>query len=96
MSASSRIPGKEIVQLYVRDVESSIDRPMKELKAFEKVNLVPGESRNVQFKLNREAFVFYDTEAGGWIVEPGEFEILIGASSRDIRLRGHYELERKR
>lgn len=80
--------GKEIVQLYVRDVEASLDRPWKELKVFEKVALNPGESQKINFELDREVFVYYHTEAGRWIVEPGDFEIFIGASSRDIRLTG--------
>lgn len=80
-------PGKEIVQLYVRDVQASLVRPEKELKAFAKVALEPGETKTVTFTLDQEAFWYYNPAAGGWQVEPGEFEILLGASSRDIRLR---------
>jgi beta-glucosidase len=77
--------GKEVVQLYVRDVASSLVRPLKELKGFEKISLEPGESQVVRLVLDQRAFAFYDPSQGGWIVEPGEFEILVGASSRDIR-----------
>jgi beta-glucosidase len=80
------VAGKETVQLYVRDVEASVFRPDKELKGFLKISLEPGEERRVRFELDQRAFAFYDTNSGGWRVEPGEFEVLIGASSRDIRL----------
>lgn len=86
--------GAEIVQLYVRDVKSSVDRPLKELKGFRRVVLAPGESRNVSFSLDRQALAFYSTASHGWVAEPGEFEVWIGASSRDIRLRGKFELTR--
>ena len=85
-------PGKEVVQLYVRDVQSSLVRPEKELKAFAKVSLEAGETKTVTFTLDQEAFWFYNPAAGGWQVEPGEFEILLGASSRDIRLRAAVEV----
>lgn len=77
--------GKETVQLYVRDVKSSVDRPVKELKAFKKVNLAPGETQDVTFEIDREALAYFDPEAHEWVVEPGEFEILVGSSSADIR-----------
>ncbi|MGE5221494.1 MAG: fibronectin type III-like domain-contianing protein, partial [Omnitrophica WOR_2 bacterium] len=79
-------PGKEVVQLYVRDPFASVPRPEKELKGFQKVSLEPGQEQPVQFILDKRAFAFYDPERKDWIVEPGEFEILVGASSRDIRL----------
>jgi beta-glucosidase len=79
--------GAETVQLYVRDVESRAFRPEKELKGFEKVRLEPGEEKRVTFSLDKRAFAYWNPETSGWHVESGEFEILIGASSRDIRLR---------
>ena len=79
--------GSEVVQLYVRDVESRWLRPEQELKAFAKVSLEPGETRNVEFQLDERAFAAFDPEQSTWVVEPGEFEIRVGASSRDIRLR---------
>lgn len=78
------VTGKEIVQLYVGDRESSVARPPRELKAFEKIELEPGEEKTVVFELNRRAFAYYDTELGDWHVESGVFDILIGRSSRDI------------
>lgn len=84
--------GQEVVQVYVRDVSSSLVRPEKELKAFVKVALDPGQTKTVSLQLDQEAFWFYDPARGGWVTEPGEFEILVGASSRDIRLRGMVKL----
>jgi beta-glucosidase len=75
--------GKEVVQLYVCDVESSVPRPPRELKAFEKVALDPGETRNVRFVLGDRAFQFWGER--GWTLEPGEFRLECGSSSRDIR-----------
>jgi beta-glucosidase len=85
--------GQEVVQLYVRDVECSLMRPEKELKAFAKVALQPGETRTVTFTLTREALSFYDPAGRGWTAEPGDFEALIGSSSRDIHLVGRFVLE---
>jgi len=79
--------GHEVVQLYVHDVESAVYRPAHELKGFEKVFLEPGESREVVFTLDRRSFAFYDVQSREWQVEPGNFEVQIGSSSRDIRLR---------
>ncbi|MCI0767801.1 glycoside hydrolase family 3 C-terminal domain-containing protein [Bacillus sp. TL12] len=79
--------GKEIVQLYVKDVESSMIRPEKELKGFEKVKLQPGEEKTITFTLDKRAFAYYHVELKDWHVETGEFEILIGKSSQDIVLK---------
>jgi beta-glucosidase len=79
--------GKEIAQVYVRDIESTHFRPDKELKGFEKIELQPGEEIQVNLALDPRAFAYYDAGSQGWVVEPGAFEILIGASSRDIRLQ---------
>lgn len=78
--------GKEAVQLYVQDVESKVLRPIKELKGFEKVGLMPGESKDVSFDLGKRAWAYYDVEAHDWYTEEGEFRLLVGASSQDIRL----------
>ena len=77
--------GSDVVQLYVGDVEASVPRPSKELKAFAKVELDPGESASVRLELDERSFAFWDEAAHDWVVEPGEFELHIGASSRDIR-----------
>jgi beta-glucosidase len=84
------------VQLYVRDVKATFARPEKELKAFAKVALKPEQTRTVTFTLDREAFWYFDVARNAWNIEPGEFEILIGASSRDIRLTGLVTLEPER
>lgn len=78
--------GKEIVQLYVRDIEKSVIRPDKELKGFDKIELDVGEEKTVTFTLNKRAFAYYNTEIKDWYVESGEFEILIGKSSQQIVL----------
>lgn len=79
--------GKEIIQLYVRDVQSSVIRPDKELKGFEKVELQPGEEKAVTFVLDQRAFAYYNVDIKDWHVEAGEFEILIGKSSKEIVLQ---------
>ncbi|PFM63568.1 glycosyl hydrolase [Bacillus cereus] len=78
--------GKEIVQLYIKDVESTMSRPEKELKGFEKVALHPGEEKTVSFTLNKRSFAYYNVELKDWHVETGEFEILVGKSSKEIVL----------
>jgi beta-glucosidase len=85
--------GQEIVQLYVGDEAATLARPPKELKRFRKVALQPGERARVEFTLDRRAFAFYDPHQGAWVVEPGEFELLVGSSSRDIRARATLVLE---
>ena len=82
-----RRPGAEVVQVYVRDVQSTIARPDKELAGYAKVDLDPGASTHVQVHLDRRSFTVWDVHAHDWLVEAGEFEILVGASSTDIRGR---------
>ncbi|MGH9209539.1 MAG: beta-glucosidase family protein [Acidimicrobiales bacterium] len=77
--------GREVVQLYVHDVAASVARPERELKQFAKVDLAPGETQAVRLELPAKAFAFWDVHHHDWMVEPGEFEIAVGASSRDIR-----------
>ncbi|MCX7942411.1 MAG: glycoside hydrolase family 3 C-terminal domain-containing protein [Dictyoglomaceae bacterium] len=84
---TGKVKGKEIVQLYVRDVKSSVIRPDKELKGFTKVELEPGEEKEVEFELDKRAFAYYNVDIKDWYVETGEFEILIGKSSREIVLK---------
>ena len=85
--------GKEVVQLYVSDVESTVIRPVKELKGFEKVELAPGETKTVTFTLDKRAFAYWNTQLHDWHVETGEFRILIGKSSRDIQLEAAVTVE---
>ncbi len=79
--------GAEVVQVYVRDVASALPRPLKELKGFAKVRMAAGETRAVSITLDENAFKYYDPAQHAWVLEPGEFEILVGASAGDIRLR---------
>ena len=85
--------GKEVVQLYVADKDSTMIRPVKELRDFAKIELAPGETKTVTFTLGKRAFAYYDVQIHDWQVETGEFEILIGASSRDIALRDTVTVE---
>ena len=73
--------GAETVQLYISDKKASVDRPIKELKAFQKVYLQPGESRDVTLSIGKEALSFYDETSSQWKAEPGEFEALVGTAS---------------
>lgn len=86
--------GQEIVQLYVHQPECSVQRPVKELKGFEKVALQPGESQRVTIKLTKRALQYYDIKNNGWKADLGTFTIQIGASSRDIRLQKNFKLEK--
>lgn len=83
---TGNVDGAEIAQIYVADKESTIFRPVKELRAFKKVFLKAGEEQEVSLELSKRAFAFYNVELGDWMVETGEFDILVGASSRDIKL----------
>lgn len=83
---TGNVAGAESAQVYVKDTESTIYRPEKELKGFTKVFLEPGEEKEVSVELDKRSFAFYNVEAHDWQVESGDFEILVGASSRDIRL----------
>ncbi len=85
--------GAEVVQLYVGDPQASVPRPPKELKGFQKVFLKAGEIKDVELTLGRRAFSFWDPATKDWKAEPGTFDILLGVSSRDIRLQGKYELQ---
>jgi hypothetical protein len=77
--------GAEVVQLYVRDVEATAYRPDRELKAFQKLMLQPGEAQTLTFTLDKRAFAYFDVTLDDFNIEPGEFEILFAASSTDIR-----------
>jgi len=82
---TGKVAGKETVQLYVNDEKSSLPRPIKELKGFEKISLQPGEVKMVSFTLTKEDLSYYDDKKNSWIAEPGNFKIMIGASATDIR-----------
>ncbi|HWA59854.1 MAG TPA: glycoside hydrolase family 3 C-terminal domain-containing protein, partial [Caulobacteraceae bacterium] len=86
-------PGKEVVQLYVRPRGPSVERPVKELKAFAKVALEPGESSTVVLTLDARAFSYYDPARKDWIAEPGAYDLLLGGSAADIELQATVRLE---
>jgi len=84
--------GAEVAQIYVQPVHPGVSRPLKELKGFKKVFLQPGEKQMVSITLNPNAFAYYDVDKKGWVAEKGEYKILVGSSSHDIRLDGKFKL----
>ena len=84
--------GQEIVQVYVRDIEATVPRPLKELKGFEKVALKVGVKLTLEFTLVERDFAYWDTELKQWKVEPGQFEILVGTAANNIMARTVVEL----
>ncbi len=93
MKNTGAVRGEEVVQLYLNDVISSTSRPVKELKGYEKISLEPGEKKSVKMKLSPEELSLLDRDMN-FIVEPGTFEVMIGSSSNDIRLRGEFEVKK--
>lgn len=83
---SGKVKGKEVVQLYVKDKEARLIRPEKELKRFAKIELEPGETKTISFSLNTRDFTYYDPQYKKWVTDDGEFEIMVGKSSREISL----------
>ncbi len=90
---TGKVAGAETAQIYVRDKESTIFRPDRELREFVKVFLEPGEEKTVSVELSKRAFAYYNININDWHVESGEFDILVGSSSRDIRLEGKVSVE---
>ncbi|MEN9563295.1 MAG: hypothetical protein RIR73_1539 [Chloroflexota bacterium] len=90
---TGKVTGKEVVQVYVRDVKATMARPEKELKAFAKVELKPKQKKTITFTLNREAFWYFDTLRNAWTTEAGEHEVWVGGSSRDVREKRSILLE---
>lgn len=89
---TSKLKGSEIVQLYVKDIKASVDRPVKELKSFKKVSLNPGEEKDVEMIIDKSALSYFDPKTKEWVAESGEFEILVGSSSQDIKLKDKFFL----
>jgi beta-glucosidase len=89
---TGRREGAEVVQFYVQDLQASVPRPLKELKAFEKVMLRPGETKPVRVTLDLRSMAFYDVTKKQWTVEPGQFKVMAGSSSRDIRVSAEFEV----
>ncbi len=77
-------PGRHVVQVYVATTAGPVRRPARELRAFTKVSLQPGESRTVSFELDRRAFAYWDVREHGWVVAPGEYAVQIGRSAADV------------
>ena len=86
------VDGAEIVQLYINDVQSSIDRPVKELKNFEKVYLKAGETKTVTFEVDAQDLSYFDADKHEWVAEPGDFKVLLGSTSEDIRSIVNFKL----
>jgi beta-glucosidase len=89
---TGKISGDEIVQVYVQDISASVEREVKSLKGFARVSLKPGEDKRIFFKIDKDDLSYYDVTKKSWIAEPGQFKVLIGNSSRDIRLEGVFDL----
>ena len=90
---TGKVSGAEVAQLYVNDVESSVDRPEKELKAFKKIFLAPGEKKALTFNIKKDDLSFYSDEKKDWVFEPGLFKILLGSASDNIHLQKEIKVE---
>ena len=84
--------GAEVVQVYLHDVQSTLVRPDKELKAFARVELKPGETRTIGFTLDRSALVYWDPGKQGWVAESGEYEVRVGRSAAEICLTARFTI----
>ena len=93
MTNVGKVKGKEVVQLYVNDVKSSVDRPVKELKGFSKVELAPGETEQVSITVKGSDLGYFDADKHQWVVEPGVFEALVGSSSADIHTKAKFTIK---
>lgn len=89
---TGKAAGAEVAQLYIAPISPNIDRPVKELKAYKKIKLTPGRSGKISLMLSRQDFAYFDTDIHGFVTDAGDYGILIGASSDDIRLKGIYTL----
>lgn len=89
---TGKMAGAEVAQLYVSEKNPTVTRPEKELKGFKKVFLKPGEKQTVTIPLDQRAFAFYDPAKSGWVAEAGDYQIQIGSSSRDLRLKERFHL----
>jgi len=83
--------GDEVVQLYIHDPVASVARPVKELKGFQRIHLNPGEKKSIVFQLMPDDLSLWDANMN-WVIEPGQFDVFIGSSSEDIRLKGSFEV----
>jgi beta-glucosidase len=83
---TGKVSGAEVVQVYISKPKSDIQRALKELKGFKKVELIPMETRKIEISIKIRDFAYYNEEGKNWIVEPGIYQVLIGTSSRDIKI----------
>ena len=90
---SGDVAGKEVVQLYIGDEESALERPVKELKGFRKVYLEPGQTKTVTFGITPDDLKYFDDVQHDWVLEPGRFTAYVGSSSRDIRTEVSFEVK---
>ncbi len=90
---TGKITGYEVVQLYISDKKASIEREVKSLKGFKRVSLNPGESKTISMKIDKSALAFYDVDSRSWVIEPGEFEVLLGNSSRNILVKDAFTIK---
>ena len=91
LTNSGTVSGSEVVQLYISDPISSVDRPLKELKGFKKLKLEPSEKQNIKFQIKPEDLAFFDENSSEWKIEKGKFKVMIGSSSGDIHLETEFE-----
>ena len=90
---TGELKGDEVVQLYIKDTESTEIQPLKKLRKFKRISLNKGETKTITFKLTKEDFLFWSSTQKDWFIENGTFEILIGASSKDIKLKKRIEFK---
>jgi beta-glucosidase len=90
---TGKVQGSEVAQLYIHDVEASTDCPEKELKGFKKISLLPGEKKTITLEIKKGDLSFYSEQKKNWTFEPGEFQVLVGSSSDDIRLQDKVTIE---
>jgi beta-glucosidase len=93
LTNTGKIAGAEVVQLYLHNKRASVVMPVKALKDFQKIMLQPGESKKIQFNINKEKLSFYNANLK-WDAEPTDFDLMIGSSSEDIRLKESFELKK--
>jgi beta-glucosidase len=91
LSNVGKVTGEEVVQLYLQDKFGSVVRPVLELKDFQKIKLNAGESKTIEFTIDKEKLSFYNNKLE-WVAESGDFEVMIGTSSADIKLKSSFEL----
>ena len=90
---TGELKGDEVAQVYVHDIDAAIKVPINQLKRFERITLAPGESKILSFKIPASEFSFYSTKTNDFKIEPGQWEIQVGSSSKDIRLKKTITIE---